>query len=89
MSSAQVLSFSREKAAERTPKARKAGFKEMLIRNWYLGFTAFGGPAVHFQIVWLSPPLMLSRCFVSGISARLEGIETDCGDVGVVSQALR
>ena len=27
------------------------GLREMLHRNWYLGFTAFGGPAVHFQIV--------------------------------------
>lgn len=25
--------------------------REMLRRNWYLGFTCFGGPAVHFQIV--------------------------------------
>ncbi|KAI9684641.1 MAG: hypothetical protein M1829_000014 [Trizodia sp. TS-e1964] len=25
-------------------------FVEMLLHNWYLGFTAFGGPAVHFQI---------------------------------------
>ncbi|KFY97239.1 hypothetical protein V498_02170 [Pseudogymnoascus sp. VKM F-4517 (FW-2822)] len=24
--------------------------REMLRRNWYLGFTCFGGPAVHFQI---------------------------------------
>lgn len=24
---------------------------EMLRKNWYLGFTCFGGPAVHFQIV--------------------------------------
>ena len=23
----------------------------MLERNWYLGLTSFGGPAVHFQIV--------------------------------------
>jgi hypothetical protein len=24
--------------------------REMILRNWYLGFTFFGGPAVHFQI---------------------------------------
>jgi hypothetical protein len=23
----------------------------MIVQEWYLGFTAFGGPAVHFQIV--------------------------------------
>ena len=72
MSSSQVLSFRREKAAEPTPEARKAGFKEMLIRNWYLGFTAFGGPAVHFQIVWLFPSIALSRCLRSRTSAQLE-----------------
>lgn len=73
MSAGQVLSPPREKAAEWTPGACKAGFKEMVIRNWYLGFTAFGGPAVHFQIVWLSIPLALSRYYVPRISARLEG----------------
>ncbi|KAI9799191.1 MAG: hypothetical protein M1826_005548 [Phylliscum demangeonii] len=26
-----------------------SGLKEMLRRNWYLGLTSFGGPAVHFQ----------------------------------------
>lgn len=25
--------------------------QEMLRYNWFLGFTSFGGPAVHFQIV--------------------------------------
>ena len=24
---------------------------DVLIANWYLGLTAFGGPPVHFQIV--------------------------------------
>jgi hypothetical protein len=24
---------------------------DMTIANWHLGFTAFGGPPVHFQIV--------------------------------------
>lgn len=61
MSSTQFFSFLREKVAERIPKARNAGFKEMLIHNWYLGFTAFGGPAVHFQIVWLFLIIALSR----------------------------
>ena len=69
MSSTQVP---REKVTERIPEARQAGFKEMLIRNWYLGFTSFGGPAVHFQIVWLFPPVALSRCLPSRTSARLK-----------------
>jgi hypothetical protein len=25
--------------------------KDVFSKNWYLGFTAFGGPPVHFQIV--------------------------------------
>lgn len=25
--------------------------REMIKHNWFLGFTCFGGPAVHFQIV--------------------------------------
>lgn len=25
--------------------------KEVALKNWHLGFTAFGGPPVHFQIV--------------------------------------
>ena len=24
--------------------------REMIQHNWFLGFTCFGGPAVHFQI---------------------------------------
>jgi hypothetical protein len=27
------------------------GLRDMLGKNWYLGLTSFGGPAVHFQIV--------------------------------------
>ena len=30
---------------------RSGSLGEMLQRNWYLGLTSFGGPAVHFQIV--------------------------------------
>lgn len=30
---------------------RPGGLRDMLYRNWYLGLTSFGGPAVHFQIV--------------------------------------
>jgi len=30
--------------------------REMLARSWYLGFTCFGGPPVHFQIVRLPYP---------------------------------
>ena len=43
-----------------TLKDRKApitskpnGWRDMFQRNWYLGLTSFGGPAVHFQIVCL------------------------------------
>lgn len=25
--------------------------RDAIIHNWYLGWTSFGGPAVHFQIV--------------------------------------
>ena len=25
--------------------------EDVFSKNWYLGFTAFGGPPVHFQIV--------------------------------------
>lgn len=25
--------------------------REIILINWHLGFTAFGGPAVHFQLV--------------------------------------
>lgn len=31
--------------------------REIILVNWHLGFTAFGGPAVHFQLVRRpSPP---------------------------------
>lgn len=30
-----------------------ARLRDMLARNWFLPFTSFGGPAVHFQIVRL------------------------------------
>jgi hypothetical protein len=64
MSSTHFLTFLRDKIADRIPKATKAGFKEMLLHNWYLGFTAFGGPAVHFQIVWrFITPLPWSSSF--------------------------
>lgn len=26
--------------------------RDVVFATWYLGVTAFGGPAVHFQIVW-------------------------------------
>lgn len=29
-----------------------SGLGDMLKHNWYLGLTSFGGPAVHFQIVY-------------------------------------
>ena len=33
---------------------------EVLVNNWYLGFIAFGGPPVHFQIVSSSITDLLS-----------------------------
>ena len=54
------------------PKLRKAAHRldldvtklagptrEMLLHNWHLGFTCFGGPAVHFQIASALPSLTL------------------------------
>jgi chromate transport protein ChrA len=32
--------------------------RDVFLRTWYLGFTSFGGPAVHFQI--------FHRLFVEG-----------------------
>lgn len=45
-----------EQASDRLgvrPSKLGSPLKEMLIRNWYLPFTCFGGPAVHVQIVRL------------------------------------
>ena len=42
-----------EKAQEHLDKyvsKRADGIGQMFRRNWLLGFTCFGGPAVHFQI---------------------------------------
>lgn len=33
------------------PSKMTSPLREMFAKNWYLGFTCFGGPAVHFQIV--------------------------------------
>lgn len=33
------------------PSKQSNSILEMIRYNWYLGFTSFGGPAVHFQIV--------------------------------------
>ena len=84
MSSNSFLSFLREKVIEWIPKARKGGFKEMLMHNWYQGFTAFGGPAVHFQIVRRFLLVVLSHCLGLKTFALLKdpGIETDNGVVG-------
>lgn len=45
-----LFSFMRDAIARSKPP-RSGSLGEMLHRNWYLGFTSFGGPAVHFQIV--------------------------------------
>ena len=29
----------------------RVSLRDTVVQNWYLGFTSFGGPAVHFQIV--------------------------------------
>lgn len=34
-----------------TFKKLKERAHDVFLANWYLGFTAFGGPPVHFQIV--------------------------------------
>jgi len=39
------------------------GWRDMLQRNWYLGLTSFGGPAVHFQIVRNTIQIPLSTDF--------------------------
>ena len=33
------------------PNMRAASWRKFLEANWDLGFTAFGGPPVHFKIV--------------------------------------
>ncbi len=30
--------------------------RDAIAHNWYLGWTSFGGPAVHFQIVGIQLP---------------------------------
>jgi hypothetical protein len=37
---------------------------DMTLANWHLGFTAFGGPPVHFQIVRTTVSLI---CMVSNM----------------------
>lgn len=45
------IASSLREALARSKPFNIGGLGEMLRHNWYLGFTAFGGPAVHFQIV--------------------------------------
>lgn len=45
------VAFRLREALARSKPFNIGGLGEMLRHNWYLGFTAFGGPAVHFQIV--------------------------------------
>jgi hypothetical protein len=40
------------------PSQPKSSLLDVLLRTWYLGFTSFGGPVVHFQI--------FHRMFVEG-----------------------
>ena len=49
-------------AVARAKPPRSGGLGEMLYKNWYLGLTSFGGPAVHFQIVCHDPiPFCIPR----------------------------
>ncbi|KFY11552.1 hypothetical protein V492_04394 [Pseudogymnoascus sp. VKM F-4246] len=43
------------------PSKMAGPVREMLYRNWYLGFTCFGGPAVHFQIVGMMDMIQMAR----------------------------
>lgn len=45
------ITSSLREAFARSKPFNIGGLGEMLRQNWHLGFTAFGGPAVHFQIV--------------------------------------
>lgn len=45
------ITSSLREAFARSKPFNIGGLSEMLRQNWHLGFTAFGGPAVHFQIV--------------------------------------
>jgi hypothetical protein len=42
-------------------RAADRGLQTLQV-NWHLGFTAFGGPPVHFKIVSNQPPHNLTRC---------------------------
>jgi hypothetical protein len=37
-------------------------FWNTIRENYYLGFTSFGGPPVHFKIVRFCPPSFTERC---------------------------
>ena len=39
-----------QSVASRDPLLRR--LREVFLRTWYLGFTSFGGPVVHFQIFY-------------------------------------
>jgi hypothetical protein len=39
-----------DRAAEGERKSLGSRLAEVFLRTWYLGFTSFGGPPVHFQI---------------------------------------
>jgi hypothetical protein len=36
---------------EKSSKPLKQRLKDTLTKTWHFGFTSFGGPSVHFQIV--------------------------------------
>lgn len=77
--SPSIFSSLRE-AFARSKQANLGRFGDMLKHNWYLGFTAFGGPAVHFQIVCtlLRMPVKSRKLW-----------QPQGGDCGLVPSSLR
>lgn len=57
---------------EKSWRSNVEGLRNTVKENWYLGFTSFGGPPVHFKIVSLGILFLLSflygwmgRCIVA------------------------
>src|ERR1700753_1393622 len=56
-----------ESDRSKSTKSLSSRLVDVFLRTWDLGFTAFGGPPVHFQI--------LHRRFVEGKGGRLKWID--------------
>ena len=51
MSSLFLTALQKVRRLAHTDLSKLTGpIEDMLLHNWYLGLTSFGGPAVHFQI---------------------------------------